>query len=72
MRHANVTLHDSVGTPLGTVQALVGHPDWLGWAVSGGLALVVIGALAAGRARTRRRAAARAAARRTESEIVKV
>jgi len=25
MRHANVTLHDSVGTPLGTVQALVGH-----------------------------------------------
>ena len=55
-----------------SVQALVGHPDWLGWAVSGGLALVVIGALAAGRARTRRRAAARAAARRTESEIVKV
>jgi integrase len=25
LRHANVTLHDSVGTPLGTVQALVGH-----------------------------------------------
>ncbi len=55
-----------------SVQALVGHPDWLGGAVSGVLALVVIGALAAGRTRARRRAAARAAARRTESEIVKV
>jgi integrase len=25
LRHANATLHDSVGTPLGTVQALLGH-----------------------------------------------
>ena len=25
LRHANATLHDSLGTPLGTVQALLGH-----------------------------------------------
>ncbi len=25
LRHANATLHDSVGTPLGTLQALLGH-----------------------------------------------
>lgn len=25
LRHANATLHDSVGTPLGTVQAILGH-----------------------------------------------
>ncbi len=25
LRHANASLHDSVGTPLGTVQALLGH-----------------------------------------------
>ena len=25
LRHVNATLHDSVGTPLGTVQALLGH-----------------------------------------------
>ncbi|MGZ4839242.1 MAG: tyrosine-type recombinase/integrase [Terriglobales bacterium] len=25
LRHANATLHDSIGTPLGTVQALLGH-----------------------------------------------
>jgi integrase len=25
LRHANATLHDSVGTPLGTMQALLGH-----------------------------------------------
>jgi integrase len=24
-RHSNATLHDSIGTPLGTVQALLGH-----------------------------------------------
>ena len=25
LRHSNATLHDSLGTPLGTVQALLGH-----------------------------------------------
>src|SRR5579864_868235 len=25
LRHSNATLHDSIGTPLGTVQALLGH-----------------------------------------------
>ena len=25
LRHANATLHDSVGTPLGTLQTLLGH-----------------------------------------------
>ena len=27
LRHANATLHDSLGTPLGTLQALLGHPS---------------------------------------------